>query len=880
MNLKNLIFGGAVPANNSKAAYQNSAQAWIPVRDIVNGVVITADNRYVKILELLPMNLNTLSLLESEAVIADFAAYLRISPSNLQTTVLSQRFDLEQYVKNQKEALAQEGNPMCREMIEDNISEVSRIVSNEAITHRFFLSFAYEPAMKARDNTPAGIAGRLNEVGDVARRYLSQCGLEVLMPEYEDNALLELFYEIINKSTSRRVTLPAGVFDMLTDVHGVYSKEDLPFDPNELEEAAEKRRRVPWKKKARPFRMEAGATTVMDVLAPLATDLTSANYIVVDGVYHAYLYVAGYGYASVVGRGWLAPLIEAGEGISLSFQLRRQSRERILSDISNKTMFNRARMREVADTRQDFEELDDAINSGIYLKNGINRNGEEFYYMYTLIEVTASDAQTLEQRVTAVETLCVARDMLAKRCDFKHEQAFLSFLPLCIFDADIERKAKRNALTSGVAAAFPYASFEISDRSGVFLGLGMYNSSPCFIDLFNDYKYLNGNVGVFGSSGAGKSSTLQSLGGRIRQQGKQVIYVIPKKGHEYRPLCETLGGQYIRLAPSSTDCINIMEIRRSSLEGMAHQALSVRADSLLADKIARLTIFYTLLKPNLTEEDKNYIDTSLVECFGKYGITFENASLYDERGEKKEMPTLPDWYEILHHNAETKHLAVVLKRFVSGSAATMGGRTNVDIHNKNIVLDTSAMPDDLKLVGIFWATDFANDVILSSGTPVVDANGRVQYSNLRTALITDELWGLIGANSNQLAASYVVEMVKVIRSLGGIAITSTQGMADMFALEEGKYGKAILDSSRIKFIMQMEENEARFVQEKLNLTEEEVRMVTRFRRGEGLLCIGHNHVPVSVYITPKEYECITTSPTDRANRLTQMTKEIREDEAR
>ncbi|MFQ7748653.1 MAG: hypothetical protein ACLRJV_15945 [Eubacteriales bacterium] len=43
--------------------------------------------------------------------------------------------------------------------------------------------------------------------------------------------------------------------------------------------------------------------------------------------------------------------------------------------------------------------------------------------------------------------------MLAKRCEYKHEAAFLSFLPLLISDPDIERAA--NALTSGVAASFP-----------------------------------------------------------------------------------------------------------------------------------------------------------------------------------------------------------------------------------------------------------------------------------------------------------------------------------------------------------------------------------------------------------------------------------------
>ena len=125
---------------------------------------------------------------------------------------------------------------------------------------------------------------------------------------------------------------------------------------------------------------------------------------------------------------------------------------------------------------------------------------------------------------------------------------------------------------------------------------------------------------------------------------------------------------------------------------------------------------------------------------------------------------------------------------------------------------------------------------------------------------------LVGANSNPLAAGYIQEMVKTIRGLGGIAITSTQGMQDLFSLDNGKYGKGILDSSRIKIVMQMEEQEARLIQNVLNLSEEEVRSLTRFRRGEELLCIGYNHVPIAFYATQKEYDAITTSPTDLLNR--------------
>lgn len=600
--------------------------------------------------------------------------------------------------------------------------------------------------------------------------------------------------------------------------------------------------------------LEAGSTTILDILSPTAIDTKSRDYIVVDGVFHAYLYITGYGYSTTVGSCWLAPLVEAGEGVNVSFSFTRQNREKILSKIAQTTMLNRSRMRDVGDTRQDYEELDSAITSGLYLKDVMNRQGEDFYYMHTLIEVVADDPDTLEQRVTAVEKLCVSVDMIARRCDYANEQGFLSTLPLVTLDADIERKSRRNALTTGVAAAFPFVSYEHSDRNGIFLGLNLYNKSPVFLDPYDDYKYTNGNWWIGGNSGAGKSVTLQCLAGRLREQGKRVVCVIPKKGHEFRPNCEQLGGLYLRLSPSSRDCPNIMAIRRKTLDAYAGiQELAARDDSVLADKISRLIIWYSLQKKDLTEEDKNYLDASLVECYDRYGITFDNTSVVDENGAFKEMPIIPDWYNVLLEKPETKHLAVVLTRYVTGSAAAMGRRNHVSIDNKYIVLDTSGMPDDLILPGIYWAIDVANDIIMNAGGEL-------------SALIADELWSLVGAGSNPLAAAYVQEMVKTIRGLGGIAITSTQGMQDLFSLEGGKYGKGILDSSRIKFVMQMEEQEARLIQQILNLSEEEVRQITRFRRGEGLLCIGYNHVPVAFHVTKKEYDAITTSPTDRQAR--------------
>ena len=121
-----------------------------------------------------------------------------------------------------KQYAGEEENESCREMIEDNIREIGQGVASDAIRHRFFLIFQYEAGMKAAGYTAAAIIQRLNEEADTARRYLDVCELEVLDPQYSDDFILKLLYEIINKRTSLRVKLPEGVFDMTTAVHGIF----------------------------------------------------------------------------------------------------------------------------------------------------------------------------------------------------------------------------------------------------------------------------------------------------------------------------------------------------------------------------------------------------------------------------------------------------------------------------------------------------------------------------------------------------------------------------------------------------------------------------------------------------------------------------------
>ena len=224
MNIKELIFGGAVKAAGGGGAYRDSIQAWLPIKNIRGGVVVTRDNRFIKILEVLPVNIYLKSANDRQNIIASYAAWLKIAPDNLQLEARTLPADTADYVERMKGFAEQEENESCREMIEDNIAQIGQGVASDAIRHRFFLIFQYESHMKSKGHSVAAIIQRLNEEADTARRYLDVCELEVLEPRYTDDFVLKLLYEIINKRTSRRVKLPEGVFDMTTAVHGIYEE--------------------------------------------------------------------------------------------------------------------------------------------------------------------------------------------------------------------------------------------------------------------------------------------------------------------------------------------------------------------------------------------------------------------------------------------------------------------------------------------------------------------------------------------------------------------------------------------------------------------------------------------------------------------------------
>ena len=424
----------------------------------------------------------------------------------------------------------------------------------------------------------------------------------------------------------------------------------------------------------------------------------------------------------------------------------------------------------------------------------------------------------------------------------------MSSLPLVSLERRLYERSKRNVLTLGAASCYPFTSYEMCDNNGILLGVNKHNNSLIIVDIFDSRIYKNANMAILGTSGAGKTFTMQLMALRMRRKGIQVFIVAPLKGHEFHRACTNIGGEFIQISPASKNCINVMEIRRAdkSVDELLDGPGGVDK-SLLAAKIQRLHIFFSLLIPDMNHEERQLLDDALIRTYAKLGITHENSTLDDpdRPGQYRTMPVLGDLYEVLKESQDTRRLANIINRLVNGSAKTFNQQTNVSLDNKYIVLDISELTGDLLTVGMFVALDFVWDKAKEDRT-------------VEKAIFIDECWQLIGASSNRLAAEFVLEIFKIIRGYGGSAICATQDLNDFFALEDGKYGKGIINNAKTKILLNLEDEEAQRVQTILHLSEAEVMEITHFERGSGLISTNNNNVTVEIKCSQMEKELITT----------------------
>ena len=569
--------------------------------------------------------------------------------------------------------------------------------------------------------------------------------------------------------------------------------------------------------------------------------MQNPKYIEIDNLFYAGLIVVNYyrEQTDII----LKTLIETNINMNISIFYEKQDSYKTIKDLTYHIGNVGVELKESNQNREDIDIAAFTYNDAKFIRKEIQVNNEDIYYLYIYINIYAEDIKKLEYYLNKVEGIAQSKGMQTLRANFRQEEIFLSCLPLMKNDESIKESAKRNILTSGLLATYPFISSTIFDQDGIFIGTNIYNNSLVFIDRYNNKKYKNANICIFGTSGAGKSFYTKLLILRYKLLGIKQYIIDPER--EYNNLCEKLNGIQIKIGPNSNTYINILDIRKESLEE--------GESGYLATKIGKLIGFFNLIFGELNEEEKAIIEEKIIDTYKLKNITFDDKSLFKEIRKnnkiKKEfksandMPTLEDLYNLLGEDKKTKKFKIKLIPFVKGSMKFFNNITNVKLNNELISADIYDLGEENLKYGMYLFTDIFWDKIKEN-------------RNEKKAIYLDEIWRLIGVTSNKEVASFIYKIFKTIRKYGGSGVAITQDISDIFSLDGGTYGKSILNNSSIKTFFALEEENIKILSEYANLSEKEKIEIKSLKRGECLMFVGDDHILTKIESSELEKEIL------------------------
>lgn len=489
--------------------------------------------------------------------------------------------------------------------------------------------------------------------------------------------------------------------------------------------------------------------------------------------------------------------------------------------------------------RQDSDIAYYTYDDAKYIRKEIQINNEELYFLYIYVNVFSTNKDEMEYLLNKVEGILQSQGMQTRKAYFREEAAYLSCLPLMINKEEVREVSKRNILTNGILSTYPFISSSIFDENGIYIGKNIYNKSLIFIDKYDKEKYKNSNMCVFGTSGAGKSFYLKL--NILRSRLHNIEQYIIDSEREYINICKKLNGVLLKIGPSSNTYVNILEIREESLE---------EERGFLASKISKLIGFFNLVFGEVNEKDKAILEEKLIELYRRKGITFDDNSLYfiNKNGEKifkdsYSMPVLEDFYNLLDEEEKTQIFKIKLIPFVKGSLKFFNNYTNIKIDNKLIIADIYELGEENFKYGMYLFTELFWDKIKKD-------------RKIKKAIYIDEIWRLIGVTSNKEVASFVYKIFKTIRKYSGSAIAATQDISDLFGLENGVFGKSILNNSSIKCFFALEEENIKVLKQFTNISDKEAVDIKTLKRGECLMMVGEDHILAQIDANECEKEII------------------------
>lgn len=561
---------------------------------------------------------------------------------------------------------------------------------------------------------------------------------------------------------------------------------------------------------------------------PLYINLTNPQYIEIDGMFFSSLLIINYNriFQELIFKN----ILEINENILISIYIEKNNQYKIIKEIAKNIGNTTVDLEKINNSRIDIDIAKSSLEDAKYIRREMQLNNQQLLYFYTYITTYSKNKEELKNQINKIEEILQNSGLKSKKSYFRQEQTILANLPLNKNNYDIKRAVKRNILTDGIKGTYPFITSTIYDEQGILYGTDINNNSLIIIDKFDREKYKNSNTCIFGSSGSGKSyfTKIQVLRNYILNINQYIID--PER--EYEKISKSLNGSLIKIGPASKTYINIFDIREDSLEE--------NEEGYLATKLNKLIGFFKLIFQDITEEERTELENKIIKIYKNKNIDFNDKSLFKNNKFKTsiDMPILEDLYKELNKRMQKK-----IEPFITGSLKCFNNYTNIELNNKLIIGDIYELGEENIQFGMYIFIELFWDKIKKD-------------RNSRKIIYLDEIWRLIGITSNKETASFIYKIFKTIRKYGGGATAITQDVSDLFSLEEGAYGKSILNNSELKLFFSLEEENIKTLEKYIDINEKEKIEIKSLRKGESLFFVGQDHILTKINSDKFEKELI------------------------
>ena len=561
---------------------------------------------------------------------------------------------------------------------------------------------------------------------------------------------------------------------------------------------------------------------------PLYINLTNPQYIEKDGMFFSSLLIINYNriFQELIFKN----ILETNENILISIYIEKNNQYKIIKEIARNIGNTTVDLEKINNSRIDIDIAKSSLEDAQYIRKEMQLNNQQLLYFYTYITTYSKNKEELKNQINKIEEILQNSGLKSKKSYFRQEQTILANLPLNKNNDDIKKAVKKNILTDGIRGTYPFITSTIYDEKGILYGTDINSNSLIIIDKFDREKYKNSNTCIFGSSGSGKSyfTKIQILRNYILNINQYIID--PER--EYEKISKSLNGSLIKIGPASKTYINIFDIREDSLEE--------NEEGYLATKLNKLIGFFKLIFKDITEEERTELENKIIKIYKNKNIDFNDNSLFKKNKFKTntDMPILEDLYKELNEKMKKK-----IEPFITGSLKCFNSYTNIELNNKLIIGDIYELGEENIQYGMYIFIELFWDKIKKD-------------RNSRKIIYLDEIWRLIGVTSNKETASFIYKIFKTIRKYGGGATAITQDVSDLFSLEEGAYGKSILNNSELKLFFSLEEENIKTLEKYIDINQKEKIEIKSLRKGECLLFVGKDHILTKINSDKFEQELI------------------------